>query len=261
MANSPINVIFSREYPKLKSAVDILSSKRFKVTACPLFDIKAVEKTAQLRTDFAQVLTSDYLIFTSQYAVTETLEYLKSMGINSAQLSALKICVVGPVVARQLTKYGLKADLMPELYTAESLAELFSPVTDQAQQIFFPKGNRAALKLEQVLTKKGYNVVSLIIYKTELRCRLDSHTQMLFDNNSVDCFAFTSPSSVQALMAILTNAEQQKTLANTIICAIGTTTYQACLAAGLTVNIMPDEYTVKGLASAIDRFYMITNDT
>ena len=259
MASSPINVLFSREYSKLKSAVNLLPAQRYKVTACPLFDITAVEKTAQLRADFAQMLASDYLIFTSQYAVTETLEYLKSMGINSAQLSALKICVVGPVVARQLTEYGLNTDLMPELYTAESLADLFPPVTDQAQQIFFPKGNRAALKLEQVLTKKGYNVVSPIIYKTELRCGLDSPAKILFENNSVDCFAFTSPSSVQALMAILTNAEQQKALSHTVICAIGTTTYQACLAAGLTVNIMPTEYTVEGLARAIDSFYAPTS--
>ena len=60
-------------------------------------------------------------------------------------------------------------------------------------------------------------------------------------------------------MAILTNAEQQKALSHTVICAIGTTTYQACLAAGLTVNIMPTEYTVEGLARAIDSFYAPTS--
>ena len=255
MASSPINVLFSREYSKLKNAVNVLPPERFSVIACPVFDIVSVEKNQQLQADFTQILKSDYLIFTSQYAVIETIEYLKILGINSAQLKAIKICAVGPIVARQLAEYGLTADWMPALYTAESLADLFSSVVGKRQKIFFPKGNRAALKLEQVLAEKGYNVVAPIIYKTELRGSLNKQSQALFDVNHVDCFAFTSPSSVLALTDILANYDNRDVLINTVICAIGTTTYQACLAAGLTVNIMPKDFTIEGLARAIESFY------
>ena len=259
MADSPINVLFSREYSKLKSAVNVLPLERFTVIACPVFDITAVEQNQQLQADFTQVLSSDYLIFTSQYAVIETIAYLKTLGISSAQLKAIKTCAVGPVVARQLAEHGLTVDLLPELYTAESLADLFPVVTGKRLKIFFPKGDRAARKLEHVLSEKGYNVVAPIIYKTELRSSLDRQSQALFNAKTVDCFAFTSPSSVMALTAILDSANNRKALKNSVICAIGTTTYQACLEAGLTVSIMPNEYTIEGLARAIDSFYLTAN--
>ena len=62
-----------------------------------------------------------------------------------------------------------------------------------------------------------------------------------------------------ALTAILDSANNRKALKNSVICAIGTTTYQACLEAGLTVSIMPNEYTIEGLARAIDSFYLTAN--
>jgi len=255
MTSVPINVLFSRDYSKLSSAFNVLPDDRFKVIACPLFDIKPVVKQRQLADDFYQAVTADYLIFTSQYAVIETIEYLKTLGINSSQLKQVKICAVGPIVAQKLAEYGLATDMMPDLYTAESLAELFQPVVKQSVKIFFPKGNRAARKLESVLDERGYSVISPIIYKTELRSDLEQQPATLFQSKHVDCFAFTSPSSVIALTSILGAANTIKILSNTVICAIGTTTHQACMDAGLTVSIMPKEYTIAGLARAIEGFY------
>lgn len=258
MGQLMINVLFSREQAKLKSAFAVLPDDRFKVIACPTIDIVAVEKNRQLADEFIEINTADYLIFTSQYAVSETVVYLKQLGIGIEQLKAIKICVVGPMVACQLAEYGLIADMMPRLYTAESLGDLFAPINrNKRLKIFFPKGDRAANKLAQVLANKGYEVVSPIIYKTTLRSELDDLPKALFASNDVDFFAFTSPSSVQALTSAIGGI---KALSESVICAIGTTTRQACINAGLKVNIMPNEYTIEGLATEIKRFYSTNKD-
>ena len=256
MDASPINVLFSREYSQLGSALKVLSSEKFNVLACPTINIAAVEKNQQLKSDFTQAVTADYLIFTSQYAVIETIAFLKHLGISASALKSVKICAVGPMVARQLSEYGLIADMMPSLYTAQALGDLFPRIATNSLKIFFPKGNRAALKLEQVLAEKGYSIIAPIIYQTTLRESLDKPAQALFDSKSVDCFVFTSPSSVLALTSILNTAKNKQALKSTVLCAIGTTTYQACVDAGLTVSIMPKEFTIEGLARAIDSYYL-----
>jgi uroporphyrinogen-III synthase len=259
MAKFPINVLFSREHSQLNTAIDILPDDRFKVIACPTIQISAVHSSQQLDQDFAELLTADYLIFTSQHAVIETMRNLSTLGISTAQLKALTICAVGPMVARQLAEYGLSVDMIPEVHTAQSLGDLFLPVARGSKKIFFPKGNRAAATLEQNLSEKGYRVVSPIIYQTELRSVLEKQAQVLFDEQKVDCFVFTSPSSVQALLSILMAQNNLAALGNTVICAIGTTTYQACLDAGLTVSIMPNDFSIAGLARAIESFYLTSN--
>ncbi|SEL28472.1 uroporphyrinogen III methyltransferase / synthase [Colwellia chukchiensis] len=251
-----INVLFSREYSKLNQALSLLPKQCYNLVACPLFDILSVDKTTQLAQQFCQAIDADYLIFTSQYAVIESLAYWQTLGISPAQLQGVTICAVGPIVARQLAEYGLNTDMMPELYTAESLATLFAKVETNNKTIFFPKGNRAALKLERVLAEKGYQVNTPVIYKTVLRDVLDDEPAALLSAKGVDCFAFTSPSSVQALSKILGANKTKDILQSSVICAIGTTTYQACEDAGLKVSIMPEEYTIEGLARAIKQFYL-----
>lgn len=259
MAKLPINVLFSREYSQLNAAIDILPDDSFRVIACPTIQISAVQSSQQLDKDFTELLTADYLIFTSQHAVIETMRNLSTLGISTAQLKALKICAVGPMVARQLAEYDLSVDMIPEVNTAQSLGDSFLPVAQDSVKIFFPKGNRAAATLEQNLSEKGYRVVSPIIYQTEFRSVLEEQAQVLFDEQKVDCFVFTSPSTVQALLSILTAENNLAALSNTVVCAIGTTTHQACLDAGLTVSIMPKDFSIAGLARAIESFYLSTN--
>lgn len=259
MNDKQINVLFSREFSQLETALSILPCSKFTVVGCPIIKITPVEKNIQLEQVFRGIISADYLIFTSQYAVIETIKYLNDLGISLEQLKTTQICAVGPMVARCLDEYGLQTNIIPDVYTAESLANLFDPVDKETVNVFFPKGNRAALKLEQGLLEKGYCVVSPIIYNTDLRSELEQAAQDIFDKGDVHCFAFTSPSAVTALMAILEATGKVKALKESVLCAIGTTTRQACLDAGLTISIMPKEYTIEGIAKAINRFYNTDN--
>lgn len=249
------NVLISRPYAQLESALNVLPANRFDVCACPTINIHSVEKDRAIEAVFSEIFAFDYAIFTSQYAVTETFELLRTLGIKSRDLNSLRICAVGPMVAQQLNKFGVFAQMMPEKYTAESLADLFPAVRSHPTKVLFPRGNRSPGVLSDVLRKKGYDVTSPIVYRTELRDALDTQAQLLIDSHGVDCFAFTSPSSVMALTAILEAASTKDALTNTVIAAIGPSTYKACNDAGLLVDILPNEYTVHGMARAIAHFY------
>lgn len=249
------NVLFSRHYEKLDSALDVLPPNRFNVCACPAIDILPVEPDDSLDLILSKTLVFDYLIFTSQYAVAETFRHLLRLGLNAKQLSAMRICAVGPMISQQLNKCGVSAQMIPQKYTSLSLADLFPTVQPGSKTILYPSGTRSLGILESMLTKKGYRVVAPVVYQTILRNSLDMSAQALIQAQQVDCFAFTSPSSVTAIASIL-GAEGSKTsLKNAVISVIGPTTQKACIDAGLKVDICPTEYTVQGMARAISHFY------
>lgn len=255
MTNLNINILFTRQLSQLDSAISVLPAPMFNVVACPTIDIFPIEKNQKFDQEFNEILTSDYLVFTSKHAVIETMKYLSENDTSFAELKQIKTCAVGPMVAQQLAEYDVNVNMMPESYSAEGVAKLFEPVAKNSAKVFFPRGNLAAKKLSAVLTEKGYSIVSPIIYNTELRSLLDEPAQAIFDTNRVDCVVFTSPSSVQAMMSILNANKQMSTLKQTLICAIGTTTKQACIDYGLTVNIMPKDFTVAAVAKAVASFY------
>lgn len=255
MNKQRFNVLISRPYAQLESALNVLPTNRFYVCACPTIDIVPTEKDSTLEATFYNALAFDYVIFTSQYAVTETFELLRTLGIKSRDLHSLRICAVGPMVSQHLNKFGLIAHMIPEQYTAQSLADLFPSVRSRSKKVLFPRGNRSPEILADVLRKKGYEVTSPIVYRTELRDVLDTQARLLIDASEVDCFAFTSPSSVTALTSILEAAGTRHALTDTVISAIGPSTYKACNDAGWPVDILPSEYTVHGMARAIAHFY------
>lgn len=249
------NILISRPYSKLEQALNILPSNRFNVYACPTIEIHAIEKEKRHLDIFSRINQFNYLIFTSQYSVIETFEYLKEIKVDLKQLNSLTICAVGPMVSEQLRKCGVAVNMIPQKYTAQSLSKLFPTARVGREKILFPKGNRSAGLLEAALSRKGYIVNSPIVYLTKLKNELEVSVENLIFAREVHCIAFTSPSSVIALTAILEKKDSTHLLQGITISAIGPSTYLACNNLGLKVAILPNQYTVHGMARAISKYF------
>lgn len=255
MSNLKLNVLVSRPLEKLEGIPNLLPQNRFNIWECPLIDIHPVEKNKSYNEIFSHIDQYDYLIFTSQYSVVETFEYLNFIKVDPNQYRSLRICAVGPMVSQQLTKFGVAAHMIPQRYTAQSLANLFPPAPSRHLKVLFPKGNKSAGVLEGELSRKGYEVTAPVVYVTELRNSLDRNAEKLIYSKEVDCIAFTSPSSVLALASILGPKMVKDLLNDVAIAAIGPSSFSACKEAGLKVEILPTEYTVQGMIRAVARFY------
>ena len=261
MNKKVINVVFSRKIEQLTDAANLLCKKTFNIIACPLIYTGPVKETAPLINHINQSVTANYIVFTSQYAITELFKYYKKLGISKEQLSNINMCSVGPGTAGKLAEYGVDTKIMPSIYNADTFSELFPEIKENSSVIFFPKGNLADKKLGKALTEKGYKVISPVLYITKFNTVLTRETEDLFNQNNVDCFVFTSPSTVKAFMATA-NAQHNISVLKkrAIICAIGTTTKQACLNAGLNVTIIPKDFTIEGIAKAIKHYFDIKNN-
>lgn len=256
MSNIKLNVVISRPREKLENITKLLPDNRFNLWECPLIDIHPVEKNKSHYEIFSRIAQYDYLVFTSQYSVIETFEYLNFIKVDRKEYSSLKICAVGPMVSQQLTKFGVVANMIPQKYTAQSLANLFPRARTRGIKVLFPKGNRSPGLLEKELSRKGYEVTPMVVYTTGLRNSIDKRVEKMFHSKEANCIGFTSPSSVSALVSILGTEMIKRLLEDVTISAIGPSTYRACNDAGLNVAILPTEYTVQGMVRAINRFYL-----
>src|SRR5690242_4541644 len=64
----------------------------------------------------------DWLVFTSTNGVSICCDRLQELGHNLKSMRPIRIAAIGPATAAALARYGLKADLVPDEYIAESVA-------------------------------------------------------------------------------------------------------------------------------------------
>src|SRR5450432_777834 len=66
--------------------------------------------------------TYAWVVFTSANGVTISLDRLQTLGYAPEILQHTRIATIGPATASALTRYGLRAALVPDEYIAESVA-------------------------------------------------------------------------------------------------------------------------------------------
>lgn len=260
MRTDLVNVVITRDEYGLEDALNGLNSDRFKVCPCATISARPVPLSAALASTLRKIDTFDFVVFTSQHAVTETVAHLRRLDRHLAQLEHASVCAVGPVTAQLLARHGAPPKVMPSQYTAIALAELFPVMHRHSPRVLFLRGNWASDVIPRELHRKGYQVTSVVIYETSLRETFAVDAQRLITNGNADCIAFTSPSSVRALQSLLGSAEGAGRSRVPAIASIGPTTSAACAQAGLKVEIQPTNYTLRGLADAIARHFDSGNE-
>ncbi|MCL2458617.1 MAG: uroporphyrinogen-III C-methyltransferase [Desulfobulbus sp.] len=198
-----------------------------------------------------------WLLFTSINAVTHFFQRLLALGHDSRLLAGIKIAVVGKATADELGKYGLKADLLPEKFTGEGLAEALLRTGMQGSRVLLPRALRASEILPEMLADAGAQVTIAPVYrnvppqgpKEELR------DQLL--EGSIDLVTFTSSSTVTNFLALIDAADDElhRLLDRVTIAAIGPITAETIREHGLPVDIQPEWYTISDMVQAIVAHY------
>lgn len=220
--------------------------------------IEPVEDYHILDQAIAEIDSYGWLLFTSINAVTYFFKRLASLGWDSRRLTATRIAVVGRATAEELLKYGIRADLMPEKFTGEGLAEALVKTEVKGIRILLPRALKASDILPEALTDAGATVTIAPTYrnvppqgrKQELRDQLES--------GSVDLITFTSSSTVTNFLTMLDAADEgelHRLLDKVSIAAIGPITAETVRDNGLQVDIQPQRYTIDDMVQAIVSFY------
>ena len=248
---SKINILITRPAERLDDAINVLDESRFRVLPCPTVSLADVKRNPCLDKIFREVASFEFIVFTSQHAVSATMAYLDILDVRPVLLNNSCVCAVGPVTARELARHNVNTAVVPNEYTAQALAALFPPMRTYSPRVLFLKGNMATTLIADELAIKGYKVTSAVVYENHYNSELPRDATEVLLEGCARCMAFTSPSSVFALKRILGDAPFLSLLKNTVIAAIGPVTSGAFNTTGLSVTVQPQRYTLAALTSAI----------
>lgn len=229
----------------------------------PTLHMEPVEDYSALDQALQQIDSYQWLLFTSLNTVTWFFHHLWKSGMDARNLSGPKIAAVGRATAEKLLSYGLRADLVPEKFTGEGLAEALIKTGVKGNKILLPRALKAREILPEMLEGAEATVTVVPVYKNvppqgrkdELRERLE--------NGSIDLVTFTSSSTVENFLTMVdasTEEELHRLMAPVAIAVIGPITAATVRKHGLKVDIQPEQYTIADMVNAIVAYYQPTNN-
>ena len=194
----------------------------------------------------------DVVAFTSCNAVEAFAKRTKELGVKAAPR---RVAVVGSATARAVQVVGLTVDVMPEKFTAESLAKKLEPEA-YGRQLLLVLAENAPTMLRDHLEAAGGNVTVAAAYRNRVPMGSVDALRELFGTPATypDAVTFTSASTATNLVGLLD--EGRLTLPSTIIRAsIGPITSRALSALGLPPHIEAQESTIADLVEALVRYF------
>ena len=197
----------------------------------------------------------DWLIFTSVNGVNFFFDRLFIKGMDVRALTHLQTAVIGPATAKRLLAFGLKSDIIPESYRAESVVEAFAKIEIKNKKILLPRAHQARSVLPIELTKMGAAVDEITAYYTKA---VDDNADFLLTQlkeHRIDLITFTSSSTVKNFRALLPSEDLKNLMKNVTIACIGPITADTARDLGFDVHILAESFTIPGLCEAIQQYY------
>ncbi len=221
----------------------------------PTLHIQALDDYSILDQALQNLSSYDWLLFTSLNTITYFFQHLHAKGLDSRALASCKIGAVGKTTADTLMQQGLRADMIPERFTGEALAEaLIAAGQVKGQRFLLPRALKAMETLPEMLEDAGGTVTIAPVYENvPPQGRKEEIRQQLLEG-TIDIITFASSSAVNNFIQMIDAQEPQELhqlLASVRIAAIGPVTAETIRSYGLKVDIQPERYTIDDLVQAL----------
>ena len=207
---------------------------------------------AALDTAIRELHTYHWLIFTSVNGVEHFFTRLHHAGKDTRTLGYAKIAAIGSATANALCSYGIHADLVPEEFRAEAVAEALASILPPRARILLPRAQEARDVLPESLRACGAAVDVTPAYETLPELNGGEELVERLKNGEIDFVTFTSSSTVKNLVQQLGNITP---LQQVKIACIGPVTAKTARNFAIEPDIVAETYTIDGLVNAI-REYM-----
>ena len=118
-------IVVTRARAQASDLVERLTELGANCLEYPTIAVVPSEDFAPLDTAIQNLATYDWLIFTSVNGVKYFFERLFALGQDVRALHHVRTAVIGPATAERLRQQGLRSDIVPASYRAESVIEAF----------------------------------------------------------------------------------------------------------------------------------------
>ena len=250
-------IMVTREKEASSEFSELLASCGAKTIEFPTIAIKPVRGTEEQKLSVRNLGDYDFVVFTSVNGVSNYFDVLASHGKDSRDLRGKKIIAIGEKTSEEILKYGLLADYMPAVYTAEGIISLADKLDLDGKKILIPRALVAREILPETLRAMGATVEVLCVYETLVpdysKQELDVIKEKLSDAE-IDLVTFTSSSTATNFFSLL--GKDPELFSKTGFACIGPVTAATLLGCGFTPAVTADIHTTRGLKEKILDLYV-----
>jgi uroporphyrinogen III methyltransferase / synthase len=190
----------------------------------------------------------DWLVFSSVNGVRFLLERLRGrMGgqHQGGQYPFPRLAAIGPGTADELARYGLKADLVPERFRAEALADALAKGA-AGRRFLLARASRGREVLAETLQAAGALVEQIVVYTSTDVERPDPPVAALLAAGRIDWVTVTSSAIARSLVRLFGDDLRRAKLAS-----ISPLTSGILRELGHPPAVEAAEYTTAGIVAAV----------
>jgi uroporphyrinogen III methyltransferase/synthase len=248
-------IVVTRAREQASDLVGQLSDLGAECLEYPTIKIVPAQDVKPLDEAVANLGTFDWIIFTSVNGVKYFFDRVFATGRDVRALSHIRTAAIGPATAEKMLQFGLKSDILPKNYRAESVVEAFRREKMDGQKILLPRAGEARPVLPVELRKMGADVHEVTAYLTE---KIQDNTGLLIhqlEEKTIDLITFTSSSTVKNFKNLLPPDKFTRLIDGVRIASIGPITTDTAAESGFKVDVTAESYTIPGLCEAILAYY------
>ncbi|MFN8161939.1 MAG: uroporphyrinogen-III C-methyltransferase [Solirubrobacterales bacterium] len=184
------------------------------------------------------------ICLTSPNGVRLLFEAMVAAGRDARALANATVAAIGPGTAAALAEYGIAADIVPDRFVAEALAEALEAVDVAGRPVLVARAAEARDVLPDALRERGAKVDVVALYET---VRETPDPAALEAAREADYLTFTSSSTVRNLL----DAIGGEPPSGPRVISIGPITSAAARERGLEVHAEAERHDIAGLVEAL----------
>ncbi|MGN1206067.1 MAG: uroporphyrinogen-III C-methyltransferase [Eubacterium sp.] len=215
-------------------------------TVCEMKVVETAE-VKKLEEELKHLSDYSWIAFTSQNSIRLFFTHVFHKKIDLRRFASIRFAVVGSGTRDALREYGFEADLIPEKYTTEALAESLVSAMKKGEKLLLPRALQGSVRMTQILEENKIDKKVLPIY--DVKGQKTENWKFLLD---FDILTFASASGVEAFVKELgvenvTAWEENRRKNQTKIGAIGAITAEKLEKYGIHADIVPKQCDIEHL--------------
>jgi len=248
-------IVITRPEAQAHEFAALLREQGARVIHLPVIEIVPPEDLQDLDRAIEGLEKYRWIIFTSANGVDFFFKRLRERKRDIWDLKGIRICAIGPATGARIERLGIRVDLVPETFISEGIVEAFAGLDVRGQRFLLPRAEKARDVIPQGLAKLGASVEVVTAYRTVNSGRKKDELEELINQGKVDVVTFTSPSTVTNFLEIMGRGGDFVLPPKIKIACIGPVTANAVRKAGLSVDILQEQYTIPGLVEALADYF------
>lgn len=202
------NIVVTRPKERAGTLSGKLRKKGAHVIECPCISLKSLmdkELSGKVRDEIKR---SDVAVFTSPTGVNAVMQGLLKTGSDVRVFGNARLAAIGSATAKELLKYGLCADYVPENYSGRDLGVLLAVSCTGNERLLLLRAEVSNRSLNMTIEEAGMSYKEIAVYRTEESSTVDLTEEI--NSGSIDYVTFTSASTVRGFIKGHKNADVNK---------------------------------------------------